>query len=55
MLAHALHQAAALYNAGHYDQAVAILHHLLHAERNHPGIIAQIHRAMYAINPDWGL
>ena len=55
MLAHALHQAAALYNAGHYDQAVQVLAHLLHAERHHPGILAQIHRAMYAINPDWGL
>jgi hypothetical protein len=55
MLAHTLHHAAWLYGTGHYNQAVAILHHLLAAERHHPGILAQIHRAMYAINPDWGL
>jgi hypothetical protein len=55
MIAQTLHHVAALYHAGHYDQAVHILRHLLHVERHYPASLDLIHRAMYALNPDWGL
>lgn len=55
MLAHVLAHVAWLVNHGYMDRATHELQQLLYNYRHNARITGQIHRAMYQMNPDWGL